>query len=229
MRKYLRQLAAAGMIACLAACGGGPSVQSTGSAEPIMGTTSDAVAHMGRGDGATARSILLGILQREPGNRAAQRLLDQIERDPEELLGSQSYSYQIRRGDTLSSIAQDRLGDASKFYALARYNNIPDPRMIAAGQTIRIPGTAPQAAPPKAKASSTRSEKPAPPRPASSQPAADPAQARKLRTQGLAAMNRGDISLAVSLLTRASNLDPGNSTIKADLARAKRIQKTVNR
>jgi Flp pilus assembly protein TadD len=48
-----------------------------------------------------------------------------------------------------------------------------------------------------------------------------------LRTQGLAALNKGSASRAVQLLRRAAALDPDNAVIRQDLARAERIEATV--
>ena len=233
----LQLVGAIALLGLLAACGARTEVETT--AEPaqpaapeplptVEGTVQDALAAMERGDAAHARAVLDWILEREPANPTAQALLAQIETDPRELLGSQNYSYRIRPGDTLSTIARDRLGDASLFFALARYNEIADPRRIVAGQTILIPGT-PVAEP--SPAPSAPAAPAAPPRPqqAERDPPADPSRARALRAQGLAAMNRGDISRAVTLLSQASRLDPGNGAIRADLARARRVRQALTR
>ncbi len=232
----------------MTACGGGPDISpasapatdvsavASGTTQVASGTTQDAMNYMAQGNGETARQILNGILAEEPDNRIARSLLEQIEADPRTLLGAESYAYTVRRGDTLSSIAQNRLGDASLFYVLARYNGIADPRRIAAGQSLRIPGTPPAQAPPAPSAPPARQSRNAAPaastrtpaQPAASRPATNPARARTLRRQGLAALNRGSVSRAVSLFSQASRLDPDNAAIQADLARARRIQRTLN-
>ncbi|WP_107058565.1 transglycosylase family protein [Streptomyces rimosus] len=60
-------------------------------------------------------------------------------------------TYTIRSGDTLSSIAQDQLGDASKWQALYRDNRAtigPNPSLIYPGQKLRLAvGTAPKPKP----------------------------------------------------------------------------------
>ena len=58
-------------------------------------------------------------------------------------------------------------------------------------------------------------------------PSADPAAARRARSAGLTALNQGKVSQAVAHLRRAASLDPGNTAIAADLARAERIARTV--
>jgi hypothetical protein len=41
-------------------------------------------------------------------------------------------------------------------------------------------------------------------------------------------MSAGSIDRAVTLLSQAASLDPGNAAIAADLSRARRIQATVH-
>lgn len=188
------------------------------------GTTREALDLMGMGAEEQARAILEGILQRNPGDRIAKKYLDQIVVDPKQLLGEQSYRYKVQSGDTMASIARARMGDSTLFYALSRYNGISDPRRINAGQTIRIPGVEPKPAVTKARPPAS------PPETADKEPqtpAVDAGQAKRLRAAGLAALNRGSVSRAVNLLAQANRLDPSNQAIAADLARARRIQKTV--
>jgi thioredoxin-like negative regulator of GroEL len=56
---------------------------------------------------------------------------------------------------------------------------------------------------------------------------ADPARANALRATALEQMNQGAIDDAVANLKRAVELDPSSAAIKRDLARALRIQSTV--
>jgi predicted Zn-dependent protease len=194
----------------------------------------DAIALLNEGNSKEARERLMAVLRKQPGDAIARQLVQQIDSDPKVLLGSESYSYTLKDGESLSSVAQRTLGNPMMFYALARYNGIAVPTSVEAGQTILVPGkrpeparaaakkTAPKAAPePKAAAKPVESvAKPA-------ARAANPAQASKFRGQALAALNSGAIDRAVSLLRQALSHDPGNGTIKGDLNRALRIQKTV--
>jgi hypothetical protein len=190
----------------------------------------DAIALLNRGDPAAARSKLMRALRRQPGDSIARQLIQQIDTDPRTLLGAESYSYTLREGESLSTIAQRALGNPMLFYALARYNNIPVPDQVRPGQTIQVPGRRPAPPPPRPE------PRPAPPRagPAPAEtppprvaPRTNPALASRLRGQGLAALNAGNVGRAVSLLRQALALDPANATIRRDLDRALRIQSTV--
>jgi hypothetical protein len=231
----------------LAGCGTvqrGPHVAAPSQSrnEPTARTTErlrEAIADLYRGDAAAARRKLTALLRRQPGEATARRLLSEIDTDPRVLLGAENYSYTMREGETLSSIAQRALGDPMLFYALARYNNIAVPSSVVTGQVILIPGhrPAPPAPPPPPQAPPPRPTPRATPRPAQPAPgpavqapqprAANPALAARLRGQGLAAMNGGQINRAVALLRQAQSLDPGSAVIRNDLARALRIQSTV--
>ena len=48
-------------------------------------------------------------------------------------------TYVVKSGDTLSAIAKEHLGDASKYVELARINQIANPNIIEVGDTLKIP------------------------------------------------------------------------------------------
>ena len=48
-------------------------------------------------------------------------------------------TYTVKKGDTLSGIAQSQLGSADRWPELQRLNDIPDADLIYPGQTIRLP------------------------------------------------------------------------------------------
>lgn len=210
-----------------------PGTYESGETGAISGTTRDALSFMGRGDEQRARQMLEGILKRDPNNRVAKKYLDQLVVDPVTLLGVQNYEYRVRSGDTMSSISQNRLGDASLFYALARYNGIDDPRRINAGQIIRIPGAKPVPKKPDARSTPPKSVTPGSPKKTTdsteqSRSAANTRRANQLRARGLAALNRGSVAQAVNLLSQANRRDPTNQAIISDLNRARLIQKTLD-
>lgn len=196
-----------------------------------------AIADLNRGDAVAARRRLMAALRRQPNDAVARQFITQIDSDPVQLLGRENYSYTLRDGESLSTIASRLLGNPLMFYALARYNNIAVPTSALPGQTILIPGRrpAPPAPPPPPRqqprvappaASPQRPNVPAAP-PQAAPRATNPALAARLRAQGLAAMNAGAINRAVALLRQALAQDPNNTLIRNDLARAQRIQGTV--
>lgn len=222
----------------LAACAGGPArVASTPSPVAMSVETDLAFELMMRGQGGDARKRLNTVLKRDPNNPNAQLLRDSLDRDAKELLGPQNYPYTVRSGDTILGLAQRFLGNRLKAYQLLRYNDLKAPAVLAAGQTLRLPGEPPRAEPiRRADPAPTRAAPPAhppatpKPKPAAAKPAApvaNPAAARQARAAGLAALNQGNVARAVALLRRGAALDPGNPLIARDLARAERIAATV--
>lgn len=187
-----------------------------------------ALERLGAGQAAAARNDLNAILALRPDDRVALDLIKQIDADPRLLLGQESYAYQIRAGETLSSIAGRLLGDPYRFWALARYNNIAVPASAEVGQMIQVPGRAPPpAAPVVAPPAPVVVEKPVEAPPVVRPRPTNPAAAARLRNQGLGAMARGSIDNAVRLLERALAFDPANAVILRDLGRARKIQQTV--
>jgi hypothetical protein len=232
----------------LAACGpSGGGHPTTPSAKPahapakaapkVEGKTGKAVQALWNGDAAKAEKLLRKVLKDAPSDPLAHSLLHQITDDPRKLLGTDNYPYRVKPGETLWGLSQRVLGDPMMFYALARYNDIAVPQTLAAGSTIRIPGklrseTPPPPPKPVEKPSPPPSVSPPPPPPPPAAPPApphDPARAKRLRTAGLAAMNRGAIDRAVQLLHQAQIADPDDALISRDLERARRIQTTVHR
>lgn len=194
-----------------------------------LATSGDRIANalefLGQGRAIDARAQLAPLVESAQPDRVAADLIRQIDTDPRTLLGERSFPYTIRAGETLSMIAARYLGDANRFWALARYNGIAEPRTAEVGVVIRVPGEAPPPpprrviTPPTAPVVAARP----PERPKVVTPAADPVAANRLRREGLAQMARGSIAQAVQMLERALTLDPGNVTIGSDLARARRV------
>lgn len=174
---------------------------------------------LSKGQADQARAELTALLAEQPANRMARRLLDQIDRDPREMLGSQSYAYKVRPGETMSALAQRFLGDPLMFYALARYNNISAPAQMEVGQTLLIPG-APKKAMAKPSAATAAGT-------TAAAPVRNPNRAAQLRGRGLEQLNRGAVDQAVVLFRQALAADPGSPLIQKDLDRATRIQRTV--
>lgn len=165
----------------------------------------EALNFLDRGEPEGARGELDAALRQDPENETASTLLKQLDADPEEMLGRESFAYATQAGDTLSKIAKKFLNDEHKFYVLARYNGIARPRDLAVGQTLRIPGKKPaQTVKP---ASPPAREAPAPqPRPAKAAEG-DPA-AEKLYQGGLQALSRGNPEKAYELFGQALKINP---------------------
>jgi nucleoid-associated protein YgaU len=103
----------------------------------------EAVDQLQNGDETAARGTLERALALDAANDLARKLNDQIKADAQKELGSTFFRYTVQRDDSLSKLAQQYLGDRFKFYILAKYNDMPNPSRLAAGQVIRIPGHAP--------------------------------------------------------------------------------------
>lgn len=96
-----------------------------------------------------------GVIVNEYGNRmrapvtvslmqhaADDRLVDRAEASARARREQNTGSRKVvvaKKGQTLISIARDRLGDGGKWTVLAKLNGIRDPRSIKAGQRIRLP------------------------------------------------------------------------------------------
>lgn len=100
----------------------------------------EAVRDLQTGRVEDARWALGEALAINPKHRRSLALLEQLDVDPVETLGTNHFEYKIQSGDSLSKLAQQHLDDPMKFFLLARYNSIENPNSIKAGQVIRIPG-----------------------------------------------------------------------------------------
>lgn len=222
----------------LAACSSGPNVAGTAPpATPAAPADIEAIAGLlDRGQVGEARSRLNAALRDDPMNPSLLVLRQGMYGDAKADLGPASYGYTVAAGDTMAGLAERLLGNRLKSYQLARYNDIDNPSDLAAGQVLRIPGQAARAgsdrggetqrpasaasAPARPRAAASSAPRPAP-------RTADAAGAQRARTAGLAALNKGDVDVAVAQLQRAAALDPDNAAIERDLARARRIAGTV--
>ena len=210
-----------------------------------------------QGEEERAKTQLEQAVALDSENKSAACLLRGIRADPAGTLGGASTSYAVRPGDTLGSIAKRALGDTCEFYILARYNQIRIPRLLAAGQVIKIPGKVPlapaepaptatrppsarspeparvttpdpgQAAPPAAPAVPTAAADPSP----SQAPPSDSTATRALIEQhyrnGQAAYSRQDLNTAIREWDRVLELDPGNELARARREQAVALQKRL--
>lgn len=220
-----------------------PSASPPNSAQPTPGLSPSsryklALQLLQQGNATQARVELVQLWHEDPSDERGGVLIRQIDTDPKVVFGTESFPYTIKQGDTLFSLAKQYLHDSLNFYGLARYNGLTLPAHLQPGQVILIPGkprpvrkwTPRVPTPPPATGTGT------PPRQVSPPPTATPSsdsparrrQAQDLRRRGLEQMSAGSIDRAVTLLSQAASLDPGNAAIAADLSRARRIQATVH-
>ena len=105
----------------------------------ISKTINQAIADLGRGDTIAASKKLNAVLLKDPDNVNAMDFLAQIDMDPEVYFGEQYFEYTVRRGDSMTRIADRFIKDHLKFYILTRYSGMDNPAALAIGQKIRIP------------------------------------------------------------------------------------------
>jgi tetratricopeptide (TPR) repeat protein len=187
------------------------------------------------GNETEARSELDRALTLDPNNKLAQNFLRQLTVDPATALGTESFAYTVRPGETLSRIAGRYMNDIYAFYLLARYNDVKVPRLVSAGQTIRVPGKAPPPEPPPVKQPRSEPPKhkspkssdkervvverdeaePAPPPPPVQPPPDVVSPAEKAYREGLAAQRSGNRERAYQQFRQAAQLDPGHADARA--------------
>ncbi|WP_300379067.1 LysM peptidoglycan-binding domain-containing protein [Henriciella sp.] len=190
--------------------------------------TQRAIQLLDKGEEALALIEIEAMLAINPDNATAVKLLDQIRTDPVELLGESHKLHNVQPGETTSSLAQDFLGDALFFYALSRYNDLEAPNRLMAGQSLRIPTRFGDMAGDREEQELVTAPS-SQPEPVQAVSATDVAAANALRLQALEQLNTGNTDRAVSLLRRARGLDSNNPNIAADLEKAERIQKALNK
>lgn len=93
------------------------------------------------GNTGQARAELIAYLEEKPRSDVANDLLRQVETDSLEYYPSEYREITLSSGESLSTLAKRYLGDVYQFHALAKYNNIAEPRRLRAGQTLKIPLT----------------------------------------------------------------------------------------
>jgi tetratricopeptide (TPR) repeat protein len=163
-----------------------------------------AVNLLDEGREAEAKAELTKALSLDHNNVLADSLMNQITADPTASLGTKSFRYTARQGDTLSKIAEAFLKDQYKFYILARYNNIAVPRSLRVGQVIKVPGNAAPPLPvavPVARAESVEQGK--------------STQAEHLYQDGQQALRDGDKDKAYDLFVQSLRLEPKDQRPRA--------------
>lgn len=155
--KLLVVLVALTLAACQTQGGGGkPSAGSAGAYRAEEGLAprerlSKSIALLEKGEAEQARVELQAYKAAVPDSRVAEKLLWQIDADALAHFGDKYFTYNLKKGDSLSRVARDFLGDRLSFYILAKYNGLARPNQVTVGQTVKVPGvrkaTAASAAP----------------------------------------------------------------------------------
>jgi LysM repeat protein/adenylate kinase len=114
------------------------SPEATRNSRKYIGQGIDALEE---GEEEKARSAFRSVLHVDPGNKTALKFLQQMDTNPENILGNEAFYHTVQPGDSLVTIAQRYLHDPLQFYILAKYNGISNPSRITIGQKIKIPST----------------------------------------------------------------------------------------
>ncbi len=215
------------------------------SPQAIQRALSTAVEHLEFGREDAAVDELQRVLQADPNQRLALSLMRQIKEDPQALLGRESFTYQVKAGESLSAIAGRFMRDVFMFYGLARYNDIKVPRQLAGGQTIRVPGrapppsqqSAPMPPPPAATPAPSPSPAPAPavpaPPPAPTPPPAPAAESKqaqvtRLQREARTAFAKQDLVGAIAAWDKVLAIEPDNRNAQLERQRAADLCRRLN-
>lgn len=93
------------------------------------------------GETSAARVELTIYLEDYPDSDIARDLLAQIDLPSSEYFPRDFEEVDLASGQSLSTLSKQYLGSLYQFHALAKYNDIAEPRSIKVGQKIRIPLT----------------------------------------------------------------------------------------
>jgi hypothetical protein len=217
-----------------------PSGPATPAAQQQAQRTALSAAEMlESGSEEAARAALQRALALDPQNKLALSLVRQMAPDALGSLPRESFAYTVRPSETMSRIAQRFLGDVYSFYILARYNDIKVPKLVSAGQVLRIPGKAPAAAaappPPLPPAAPPAEPAPRPPPPpvavtpvpppvaATPAPPPEPTAGERAMRSAAAFERGGDLVRARAEYQNAANLGQPGAVAKADQLRAQLV------
>lgn len=97
--------------------------------------------YLSNGEPDKARVELQEYINTNPKSPRANMLMKQIDQPASSYFPASNFAVTMKKGETISTLARDYLGDVFSFYALAKYNGIEKPAWIDEGQVIKIPGT----------------------------------------------------------------------------------------
>ncbi|WED22957.1 LysM peptidoglycan-binding domain-containing protein [Vibrio sp. JC009] len=99
------------------------------------------LSYLEQGQPDMARIELKEYIATNKKSPRANRLLEQIDKPASSYFPAANFKVTLDKGETLSTLARDYLGDVFSFYALAKYNGIDVPARIDAGQVVKVPST----------------------------------------------------------------------------------------
>lgn len=207
----------AACAACTAMGGSQQPTAQTGQSQPASSAKerfAQVLRLLENGDAAAARVELIAYLEQQPASEVGRDLLRQIDTPAEEYFPQQYRVVELAPGDSLSTLAQEYLGDVYQFHALAKYNGIKQPRQLELGQSIKIPLT--DYARSQFDVPASPASTPAAPAAVSGASKAEPAQGQvdALHRQALNEFRAQNLDSAIALWDELLLIDPGHESAR---------------
>ena len=192
----------------------------SGAQQQALKIAQSAAEMLESGNEESAKLELKRALSIDPQNKLALNLTRQMAPDALSTLPRESFAYTVRPGETMSRISQRFLNDTYAFYILARYNDIKVPKLVSAGQVIRIPGKAPApgAVPPPPPVEPALRSPPvsAPPPPSPPPPPPEPPAGERAMRSATAFERSGDLVHARAEYQNAASLGQPGASARAE-------------
>lgn len=222
MKLFRVGLLLAVFAACAACTAMGGSQQSTAQTDQPQPTSSarerfaQVLRLLENGNAAAARVELIAYLEQQPSSEVGRDLLRQIDTPAEEYFPQQYRVVELEPGESLSTLAEEYLGDLYQFHALAKYNGIAQPRQLELGQSIKIPLT--DYARSQFDAPASPASAPAAPAAVSGANQAEPGQRQQqvdaLHRQALNEFRAQNLDNAIALWDEVLLIDPGHDSAR---------------
>jgi LysM domain len=188
------------------------------------------------GEPVAARSELVLYLEEQASSKVGADLLSQIDLPSSEYFPEDYREVQLRPGQTLSNLSEHYLGSLYRFHALAKYNDIEQPRSLKVGQTVRIPLTRRAHEVFAAADTADRTEalpaivpepEPVPPAAEPPPPEPTPVDIDQLHSDALKAYRAQDLDTAISLWDQILVENPSHENARLYRSQALELKKTL--